>query len=665
MARCRRLHILYPPVDLSDTTGKGSIKISSPAGGASNNAYPALSIVREVCHGWIRATVGTVSILKLTFSQQQKKKRWGAFLWSSSVVSDCLMKIILTSRFTFNKRINKTNPPDTSWLWSGELKPEICTSTAPFSPCWSVKVGYRISCYNPLYDPMWFIKNSVYHTWFGTGNRLIGGDDVRSLQELLHPAIPRNPFRVPQHVDEWTSGSSQHFGVRMHSHTEGSMNFHPYKPENSKLIASLFESVFTASESDAEGALVGQLSRDLLETTAPDDLHVFVASNACEITGCIIVFLMAPVAVRTEHQARCIGQGLINYAINELKEKGVRILVTYGDPGYYSKVGFTPANAKTIGPPFPLSQPEGWLAQTLNGKPICTSIGKCSCVPAFDNPVYWWITPSQYPVPRNLRNRWPSKRKSWVSWTPSPSLKPKKSNLNITGICSWTSRSLKEARHNAFTFIHRPFSPDDSWIWFHSPAGYAGIGMLLWSFSDTEQFPVFNWILQSMRLRRFKKPFACFKKTKNKGDLSDEVRRVIQASIGNWAKKSLIVDFINQTNLDDIGDKTKRWWVVCSNHWAAGPYQDFCFFIPLARLFLAVFARRLWGRFSNPQNHPFQDVLSYFLNTRINALRRYVDTGADISWRSTQSIWPPTGGCVENNISFGAGIGGGCVGSSV
>jgi len=45
------------------------------------------------------------------------------------------------------------------------------------------------------------------------------------------------------------------------------------------------------------------------------------------------------------------------------------------------------------------------------------------------------------------------------------------------------------------------------------------------------------------------------KKTKNKGDLIDEVRRVIRASIGSRAKESLIVDFINQTNLDDIGDK--------------------------------------------------------------------------------------------------------------
>ena len=45
------------------------------------------------------------------------------------------------------------------------------------------------------------------------------------------------------------------------------------------------------------------------------------------------------------------------------------------------------------------------------------------------------------------------------------------------------------------------------------------------------------------------------KKVKNKSELVEEVRRVIRASLGNRAKESLVVDFINQTNLDDILDK--------------------------------------------------------------------------------------------------------------
>ncbi|HHJ1393489.1 TPA: type I restriction endonuclease subunit R [Pseudomonas aeruginosa] len=45
------------------------------------------------------------------------------------------------------------------------------------------------------------------------------------------------------------------------------------------------------------------------------------------------------------------------------------------------------------------------------------------------------------------------------------------------------------------------------------------------------------------------------KKTKSKSELVEEVRRVIRASLGNRAKESLVVDFINQTDLDQIGDK--------------------------------------------------------------------------------------------------------------
>jgi type I restriction enzyme R subunit len=45
------------------------------------------------------------------------------------------------------------------------------------------------------------------------------------------------------------------------------------------------------------------------------------------------------------------------------------------------------------------------------------------------------------------------------------------------------------------------------------------------------------------------------KKNKSKGELIEEVRRLIRASLGNRAKESLIVDFINQTNLDEMADK--------------------------------------------------------------------------------------------------------------
>jgi type I restriction enzyme R subunit len=45
------------------------------------------------------------------------------------------------------------------------------------------------------------------------------------------------------------------------------------------------------------------------------------------------------------------------------------------------------------------------------------------------------------------------------------------------------------------------------------------------------------------------------KKRKDKAALVEEVRRLIRASLGSRAKESLMVDFINQTNLDEILDK--------------------------------------------------------------------------------------------------------------
>lgn len=46
------------------------------------------------------------------------------------------------------------------------------------------------------------------------------------------------------------------------------------------------------------------------------------------------------------------------------------------------------------------------------------------------------------------------------------------------------------------------------------------------------------------------------KKRMDKSTLIDEIRRIIRSSVGNRAKESMIVDFINQTNLDSFADRT-------------------------------------------------------------------------------------------------------------
>jgi len=49
--------------------------------------------------------------------------------------------------------------------------------------------------------------------------------------------------------------------------------------------------------------------------------------------------------------------------------------------------------------------------------------------------------------------------------------------------------------------------------------------------------------------------FDNHKKAQNKAALVEEVRRAIRASLGNRAKESLLVDFIHQTDLDQLADK--------------------------------------------------------------------------------------------------------------
>lgn len=178
------------------------------------------------------------------------------------------------------------------------------------------------------------------------------------------------------------------------------LQYRHFRERDSTQIPALFTAVFKSSEGEAEGVLIGQLAKDLLEQTHKHDRFIFVASHGDAIIGAIFVtrmpseqerelWLLAPVAVQTAYQGQGVGQRLIRYAIHELKTTDAKTLVTYGDPNFYSKVGFSPVEETKVEPPFPLSQPEGWLAQPLNAKNVTASLGKCSCVGALNTPKLW------------------------------------------------------------------------------------------------------------------------------------------------------------------------------------------------------------------------------------------------------------------------------------
>lgn len=173
-----------------------------------------------------------------------------------------------------------------------------------------------------------------------------------------------------------------------------------FKPSNIDEIKQLFTNVFSDAEGASEGLLIGRLTHDIMTGTDNQDFYGFVAIENDEIIGSIFftrltfqhdikAFLLSPVAIQTSLQGKGIGQKLISFGIEHLKKAGVRLVFTYGDPNFYSKVGFKQITEKTAKAPFQLSQPEGWLAQPLLDDEMIPIPGHSYCVEAFNNPDIW------------------------------------------------------------------------------------------------------------------------------------------------------------------------------------------------------------------------------------------------------------------------------------
>lgn len=166
-------------------------------------------------------------------------------------------------------------------------------------------------------------------------------------------------------------------------------------------IRALFTATFSASEGSEEGAVIGAFVQDMMTTTPDADLVVWSACDGADLLGCIFlsrmvyeedsrsVFILSPVAVRTDRQNTGIGQKLIAHGLNDLRRNGVDFVATYGDPNYYSKTGFRQITEEFARAPLPLSYPEGWLGQFLGGADEKPLRGASRCVSALNAPELW------------------------------------------------------------------------------------------------------------------------------------------------------------------------------------------------------------------------------------------------------------------------------------
>lgn len=178
------------------------------------------------------------------------------------------------------------------------------------------------------------------------------------------------------------------------------MNYEAFDKSATQDVVDLYTRVFSDSEGREEGQTIGELVANLIATTDPDDLLGFVAKDGNTIVGCIffsrfvvpsgqLAFLLSPVAVNTDTQGSGVGQGLIHYGLQKLEALSVDLVFTYGDPAYYGKTGFQQITEDIVLPPYKLSQPIGWLAQSLKEPKITPMEGETKCVNAFSHAQYW------------------------------------------------------------------------------------------------------------------------------------------------------------------------------------------------------------------------------------------------------------------------------------
>jgi putative acetyltransferase len=163
-------------------------------------------------------------------------------------------------------------------------------------------------------------------------------------------------------------------------------------------IRSVHLSAFPAGQRE----IVSKLAVDLLsEETTPATLSLVAEAEGAVVghvafspvtignTKTFQGYILAPLAVKPDHQKRRVGSQLVEVGIQRLSGMGAGIIFVYGDPKYYGRFGFSVDVAEPYVPPYELQYPFGWQAIALQEFSDRISPVRIACVNSLCDPTLW------------------------------------------------------------------------------------------------------------------------------------------------------------------------------------------------------------------------------------------------------------------------------------
>lgn len=161
-------------------------------------------------------------------------------------------------------------------------------------------------------------------------------------------------------------------------------------------------SVHWSAFDEGERELVAKLAVNLLSEESTPAVISLVAETEGDIVGHVAFspltfhddpdlqgYILAPLAVKPEHQRRHVGSSLIESGMQQLSDIGADVVLVYGDPKYYGRFGFSVEAAERFVPPYKLEFPFGWQGIAITDQGKRTSPTEIECVRSLCDPAMW------------------------------------------------------------------------------------------------------------------------------------------------------------------------------------------------------------------------------------------------------------------------------------